>query len=138
VVCVNVGTEALPVLKWQILGPVFDVTDKLTFGTSMPASPTTDDTFLYLGNTTYTYDAVSYPPIDANPKALGWYEYDSGTSSYVLSDDEEVQSGTTYFVKNEEYVKGVIYVYSGSAWVPQSSGDIMVPITNLEIDALFD
>jgi len=57
---------------------------------------------------------------------------------YVLSSDTTVQSGTSYFTRNEQYVKGVIYVYSGSAWVAQSSGDTFTAITIPEIDALFD
>lgn len=139
VVAVNIGTAQSPTMKWDLLGPVFDVSDKLTFGTTMPSSPNNGDTFLYLGTTTYTYDPVT-PQTGDNPQALGWYEYDASTQTYVLSTDTEVQAGTSYFVKNEEYVQGVIYRYStaSSSWIPLSSGDIMVPITTGEIDALFN
>lgn len=138
VVAVKVDVSGVDTMKWDLLGPIFDVSDKLTFGSTMPSSPADGDTFLYLGNTTYTYDPVT-PEQDDNPKALGWYEYDVGTGTYVLSQDTEVQAGTSYFVKNEQYVKGVIYVYStaSSTWIPQSSGDDFTPITNAFIDSLF-
>ncbi len=135
VAAVNTGTDTAPAMKWCIIGPVFDVSGKLSFGSAMPASPSSGDTFLYLGSTAYTYDAVADPPSDVDPSALGWYEFDG--MDYALTTDTEVQGGTTYFTKNEQYVKGVIYVYSGSAWVAQSSGDIMVPISKAKIDALF-
>lgn len=135
VVAVNTGTEALPVMKWDILGGVFDISDRLQFGSSMPASPESGQTFLYLGETTYTYGAVT-PVGTENPSEMGWYEFDG--TDYTLTSDTTVQSGTSYFAKNEQYVKGVIYVYSGSAWVAQSSGDTFTAITNVEIDALFD
>ena len=63
-----------------------------------------------------------------------------GSGGYELTTDNTPQSGTTYYEKVEQYVTGVIYVYDGtqSEWVAQGSGDTMVPITNLEIDALFD
>ena len=125
-------------LKWCILGPVFDVSDKLTYGSSLPASPADGDTFLYLGNTTYTYHAVS-DPTGKNPQEEGWYVSD-GSGGYVATSDSTPQSGTTYYTRSEQYVKGVIYVYnaSGSEWVAQSSGDTMLAITTSEIDALFD
>lgn len=137
VVAVNIGTDDDPVMKWDILGGVFDISDRLQFGSAMPASPESGQTFLYLGNTTYTFDPVT-PVGTENPKELGWFEYDSADDEYVLSEDETVQVGTSYFAKHEEYVKGVIYVYSGSAWVAQSSGDTFTRITEAEIDALFD
>ena len=135
VVAVNTGTDDMPVMKWDILGGVFDISDRLQFGSALPASPESGQTFLYLGETTFTYDAVT-PAGTENPQALGWYEFDG--SGYVLSTDTTVQAGTSYFTRNEQYVKGVIYVYSGSAWVAQSSGDTFTAITNAEIDALFD
>lgn len=123
--------------KWEILGPVFDVANKLTFGASMPATPANGDTFLYMGSTTYTYSAVSDPT--GNPQAQGWYVED-GSGGYIATIDTTVQSGTTYYIRNEQYVHGVIYVYnaSGSEWVAQSSGDTMVAITTAEIDAMFE
>jgi hypothetical protein len=54
-----------------------------------------------------------------------------------MTEDTTVQSGTTYYERQEEYVKGVIYVYELGGWAPQSSGDIYVPIAPAEIDALF-
>lgn len=139
VVAVNTAAEGDPVvMKWDILGGVFEINDRLQFGTSMPANPTNGQTFLYMGATTYTYDEVT-PVGTENPQEEGWYVSD-GEGGYILSTDTEVQSGTTYYEKNEQYVTGVIYVYdsSNSAWVAQSSGDTMIPITNGEIDALFD
>lgn len=125
-------------LKWCILGPVFDVSDKLTFGSSLPASPEDGDTFLYLGNTTYTYHAVS-DPSGKNPQAEGWYVDAKGGDGYAATINTTPQSGTTYYTRSEQYVKGVIYVYnaSGSEWVAQSSGDTMIAITTAEVDALF-
>ena len=138
VVAVNVGTEADPIMKWDILGGVFDINDRLQFGNTMPASPENNQTFLYMGNTTYTYTAVT-PVGTENPSEEGWYEYDAVNDTYILSEDETVQSGTSYFTKDEQYVKGVIYVYSSESdtWVAQSSGDTFIPITIAEIDALF-
>lgn len=136
---VNVYTETktLEGMKWCLIGPVFDVSDKLTFGEAMPSNPADGDTFLYMGETSYTYDAVT-PTGDENPKALGWYESD-GEGGYQLTEDETVDSGKTYYTKNEEYVKGVIYKYdeSEAKWLSQSSGDTFQAITNEEIDALF-
>lgn len=138
---VNVYTETktLEGMKWCLIGPVFDVSDKLSFGDAFPSNPADGDTFLYMGETTYEYNEVADPAADANPKALGWYESD-GEGGYQLTEDETVDSGKTYYTKDEKYVKGVIYVYSETAtdWIPQSAGDTMVAITNSEIDALFE
>ena len=119
VIAINTADEGEPaVMKWDIIAGVFSVDDKLTFGTAMPASPENGETFLYMGNTTYTYDGLT-PTGTENPKELGWYEYDSTENEYNLTEDETVQAGTSYFVKREEYVKGVIYVYSEDAtsWI---------------------
>lgn len=127
------------VKKWFVLGPIFDVSDRLQFGTTMPATDLTNGrTFLYMGETTYTYSAVT-PVGDENPQALGWYVED-GSGGYELTTDTTVQSGTTYYTRAEEYVKGVIYKYStaDSAWIAQSSGDTYVAITTAEINALFN
>ena len=141
VVCVEVedSVSGETVKKWDILGGVLDVSDKLTFGSSMPAAPADGDTFLYLGDTTYAYTAVVDPDPAANPSEEGWYVSD-GEGGYVLSVDTEVQDGTTYYTRAEQYVKGVIYVYNetGDVWVAQSSGDTMVAITTSEIDSLFE
>lgn len=138
VVCVNTGTEQSPVLKWQILGPVFDVSDRLQFGNAFPVAPTDGQTFLYMGPTTYTYHSVT-PEGAENPQEMGWY-VSNGSGGYVLTTDTTVQSGTTYYTRSEAYSHGVIYVYntSGSEWVAQSSGDTMIAITTAEVEALFE
>ena len=135
----NLYTETITgdAMKWCLIGPVFDVSGKLSFGDTMPSSPADEDTFLYTGETTYTYTEVT-PEGDENPKALGWY-VSNGSGGYVLTEDETVQVGTTYYTKNEEYVQGVVYRYddSTSKWVGLSAGDTFTAITNEEIDALF-
>lgn len=137
VVAVNTGTDADPVMKWDILGGVFDITDRLQFVSEMPAAPTDGQTVLFLGATTYSYTAVT-PEGTENPSEEGWYEL-VGTD-YELSEDTAVDGSKTYFTRAEQYVKGVIYVYSeaSTTWVAQSSGDTYVPISNAQIDALFD
>ena len=139
VVAVNVAAEGDPAeMKWDIIGGVFKLEDKLTFGSAMPAAPEDGDTFLFLGDTTYSYSAVT-PEGTENPSEEGWYESD-GEGGYVATSDTEVESGKTYYTRSEEYVKGVIYVWneSGSEWIAQSSGDAMVAITSTEINALFE
>lgn len=145
VVAVKVTVEVEPgveteVMKWDILGGVLDVSDKLTFGSNMPLSPADGDTFLYLGATTYSYTAVADPDPEADPSAEGWYEYDDTEGEYVLSEDTTVDSEKTYYTRAEQYVKGVIYVYNedASAWIAQSSGDQFTAITSSEINALFE
>ena len=204
VVAVNLGTDAVPDMKWDILGGVFEINDRLQFGSTMPADPEDGQTFLYMGDTTYTYSAVTGLTGNENPHDLGYYEEDG--SSYVLTSDTEpiqvykafkdasdtyfvksatpqigdtvytISGGTvtdsgytvdavngdiitvngsdytrsavddeyidekTYYTQEEQYVTGVIYVYndSTSSWDAQGSGDTMIPISNGEIDALFD
>lgn len=138
VVAVNTGTDADPIMKWDILGGVFDFTDRLQFGDTMPSTDLVDGrVFMYLGDTSYTYTAVT-PVGDENPSELGWYVED-GSGGYELTSDTTVQSGTTYYTRAEEYVQGVIYEYdaTGQKWDALSSGDVMVAITTQEIDALF-
>lgn len=141
VVAINTAAEGDPVvMKWDILGGVFDIEDRLQFGNSMPANPTDGQTFLYMGETTYEYDEVT-PVGTENPSEEGWYEYDNATQQYVLTEDVTVDGSKTYYTKGaEQYITGVIYVYdlATTSWIPQNSGDIMVAITNGEIDALFD
>lgn len=138
VVAVNLGTDAVPDMKWDILGGVFEIKDRLQFGSTMPANPEDGQTFLYMGDTTYTYDEVT-PVGDENPNKLGWYEID-GAGGYTLSSDTTVDAGKTYYAKNEQYVTGVIYVYDASttSWTGKSAGDSFIEITDAEIDALFD
>lgn len=136
----NLYTETVTgdAMKWCLIGPVFDVSDKLSFTLSaMPSNPQENDVIMFLGDTTYTYDAVVDPDPTANPKALGWYE-SNGSGGYVLTEDEEVLDAKTYYTKNEQYVQGVVYQYDGTDWVGLNSGDTMVAITNQEIDILFE
>lgn len=137
VVAVNTGTDETPVMKWDILGGVFKITDRLQFVETMPAEPVDEQIVLYLGDTTYTYSAVS-PVGTENPSEEGWYELDG--TDYVLSADTTVDSGKTYYERTgEEFVQGVVYKYDATAqeWNALNSGDIMVAISNAEIDALF-
>lgn len=138
VVVIDVSATSTPEYKWDILGGVFDISDRLQFGSTMPLNPTNGQTFLYMGDTTYEYEEVT-PVGTENPQEEGWYVSD-GAGGYTPTTDTTVQGGTTYYTRSEQYVTGVIYVYdsTGSAWIPQSSGDNMIPITNGEIDALFD
>lgn len=98
------------VKKWDMLGGIFDFEDRyLEFGTEFPENPVDGRTYLYMGDNTYTYEAVSTPEgrptdkqyyeknvtyeqatVDAedNPKELGLYEYDSVSGSYTLTEDE--------------------------------------------------
>lgn len=137
----NAYTETITgsVMMWCLLGPVFDVSDKLTFTTTTMPVGTDGLVIMYLGETTYTYEEVEDPDPEANPKALGWY-VSNGSGGYVLTEDETVQDGTTYYTKEEQYVQGVVYQYSESEgkYLPLSSGDTFTPITNQEIDALFE
>lgn len=93
--------------KWALLGTIFNVADRLQFGTTMPATPANSDTFLYTGATSYkTYSGTLTAA--SNPTDLGLYEQ-SG-SSYVLTTDTEPETvykawsnGTdTYFTKSAE------------------------------------
>jgi len=137
VVAVNTGTESEPVMKWDILGGVFNITDRLQFVSEMPADPADGQTVLYLGPTTYAYSPVT-PEGDENPSEEGWYELVG--SDYELSEDVTVDSSKTYFIHEEQYVKSVIYVYNeaSTTWVAQNSGDTYMPITDAQIDALFE
>lgn len=137
----NTYTETVTekVMKWSLLGPIFDVSDKLSFVLdTMPAGTEDQQVVLYLGQTTYVYNEVT-PVGDENPSALGWYVED-GVGGYELTSDTEVVVGTTYYTKDEQYVQGVIYQYdeSESKWNALNSGDTFSPISNGEIDALFE
>lgn len=123
--------------KWCLLGSVFKIDDRLQFGIAMPSTGLTNGrTFLYIGDTTYTYTAVT-PAGTENPQELGWYEESSGT--YSLTTDTTVTSGKTYYTRAEQYVQGVIYQYdlTNTKWVALSSGDTFTPITVAQVDALF-
>lgn len=130
-------TKTEDVMKWALIGPVFDVSDKLTFTTTTMPAGVDGLVVMYLGETTFIYVKVT-PEGSENPKALGWYVTD-GSDGYVLTEDETVQPDATYYTKNEQYVQGVVYQYSESQskYLPLNSGDTFTPITNEEIDALF-
>ena len=130
-------TKEEDVMKWVLIGPVFDVSDKLTFTTTTMPAGVDGLVVMYLGETTFIYTEVT-PEGSENPKALGWYVANR-SGGYVLTEDETVQPGTTYYTKNEQYVQGVVYQYDETEgkYLPLNSGDTMVAITNEEIDALF-
>lgn len=138
VAVVEVDVSGTLTKKWVLLGPIFDVADKLTFGSTMPASPSDGDTFLYLGDTTYVYNEVT-PVGTENPQDEGWYVSD-GEGGYILTTDTEIQVGTTYYEQAEGFVQGVIYVYSSStsSWAAKTAGDTVEGIPVAAVDALFD
>lgn len=139
VVIVNQGTEAAPVYKWYVMGNVFTIKDKTSFGDTFPAAPFDGQAFLYTGPNTYDYTAVASPDPADDPSALGWYESD-GSGGYVLSVDTAPVSGKTYYTREDVYVKGGIYEYDETSdeWVSLAGNDIMNRITEQEIDDLFD
>lgn len=171
--------------KWDILGGVFDLESRyLEFGTEFPVSPVDGRIFLYMGEDTFEYNEVTSPsgrpkdngyyekvdvynevtPVgDEDPSAKGWYESNGLTPpTYTLTADTSVQTGKTYYVKEEDYIpstdvavdpaktyytkdevyrSATIYKYDDSttSWVAQTSGgtDDLVPITTSEVDDLF-
>ena len=138
----NLYTETVEgkVMKWCLLGPVFDVSNKLTFGFEMPSNPAQDDVVLFLGDTTYAYNEVT-PEVGDDPAALGWYHSDDSGATWELATEHEADTTTyIYATKDEEFVQGVIYKYdeSESKWNALNSGDTMVAITTSEVDALFE
>ena len=137
----NAYTETITgnVMLWCLLGPVFDVSNKLTFGFSMPSNPAQDDVFLYLGPTTYTYNEVT-PQVGDDPAALGWYHSSDGGTTWEIATEHVANTATyIYATYDEEYVQGVIYKYDTTAgWEAQNSGDTFIAISNDEIDALFE
>lgn len=138
VVVVNQGTATAPVYKWYVLGNVFTIKDKTSFGTTFPAAPFNEQAFLYTGPNTFTYEAATLGT-DDDPAALGLYESD-GSGGYMLTTDTTPASGKTYYERLDEYVKGGIYEYdeTNSEWVLLTNGDTMNRITEAEIDDLFD
>lgn len=98
VAAVNVGTEEDPVYKWDIISGVFKIEDRLQFGFEMPADPEDEQVFLYLGETTYAYPAVSPAPTpDSDPATLGLFEKDATLDKYTESADDHLVTGKTYF-----------------------------------------
>ena len=105
------------VMKWDMLGGIFDLEDKyLEFGIEFPKNPADGRTFLYMGEDTKVYTVVETPsgrpsdnkyyegvftevdpavrPIN-NPKQEGLYELN--VSAYVLSEDIEYDDEKTYY-----------------------------------------
>lgn len=125
------------VKKWDNIGGIFDLEDRLKFGDTFPSTPENGDTFLYMGADTFEYTEITDP--EGRPSVLGWYELVS--EEYVESQDQTIDSGKTYYTKDSVYKSGVIYKYnsSTSSWVAKSGGisEEMVPITSTEIDDLF-
>ena len=139
VVAVNVGDDEEVVMKWDIVGGVFKIEDRLQFGTSFPVNPNDGDTFLYMGETVYGYREVD-PRGTENPHAEEWYEYDSVEDVYTLTEDTTVNPSKTYYSRYERYAKGVIYIYrlATGDWVPQPSGDTITSISISDINNLFN
>lgn len=139
VVCVNKGTEAAPVLKWFVMGNVFSLKDKVSFGETLPVAPVDKQAFCYTGENTYTYTAAT-PSGSENPAAYSWYE--KVGENYTPSTDVSVDPGKTYYEREDDKIKGIIYVYDAaeSKWISGTadSDTDMVPITDTEIDSLFD
>lgn len=138
VVAVNVGTDEEIIMKWDIVGGVFKIEDRLQFGIEFPSNPSDGDTFLYMGEKVYGYKTVD-PKGTENPSEEEWYEYDSSTETYFLTEDVTVDPSKTYYSRYEKYQKGVIYVYQMLAgdWIAQPSGDSISSISDSDIEALF-
>lgn len=98
VVAINNGTDAVPIMKWDILGATFVIEDRLQFGDTFPSEPENDQTFLYMGDTTYTYTNVSatLTPSD-NPSTASYFEYDEVNNEYNPSADLYVDESKTYY-----------------------------------------
>ena len=138
-------TSTEDTMKWCLLGPVFDVADKLSFTLDgMPANPQDEDVVMYLGETTYKdqYNELTLED-GADIEGLGYYHRAAGTTDPWVLADETTADTTTYDyaekVQVEEYVQGVVYKYDETEgeWIGLNSGDTFVAITNSEIDALF-
>ncbi len=102
------------VMKWDILGGLFDIYDKyLEFGKEFPADPDDERVFLYMGDTTYEFNEVT-PSGTENPSDKGWYEFTEVTPAgtedpsaegwyevvdgkFVLTEDTAVDAGKTYY-----------------------------------------
>lgn len=139
VVCVNKGTESVPALKWFVMGNVFSLKDKASFGEELPVAPFDKQAFCYTGENTYKFTAAT-PAGSENPAAYSWYE--KVGENYTPSTDTFVDPGKTYYTREDDKIKGIIYVYDAaeSKWIPGTtdSDTDMVPITDTEIDNLFD
>ena len=139
VVCVNKGTESVPELKWFIMGNVFSLKDKVSFGEELPVAPFDKQAFCYTGENTYKYTATT-PSGTESPAAYSWYE--KVGENYTPSTDVSVDPGKTYYEREDDKIKGIIYVYDAaeSKWISGAadSDTDMAPITGTEIDNLFN
>lgn len=132
-------------MKWCLLGPVFDVADKLSFTLdSMPANPQNNDVVMYLGETTYKDEYNELTLEDgADIEGLGYYHRATGTTDpWTLASETTADTSTYDYaekVQVEDLVQGVVYKYDETEdkWVGLNSGDTFTPITNEEIDNLF-
>jgi hypothetical protein len=112
-------TEDVSGKKWCLLGPIFDVANKLSFGKEFPANPEDEDWFLYTGETSYDYVSATVNK-DSNPAALGLFELD-GTDYVATSDTEpatvyKAWGSADYFTKAAEPSVGdTVYTISGGA-----------------------
>ena len=138
---IAVNTELDPdepaVMKWDLASGIINVEDRLQFGLTMPQTDLVDGrVFLYLGEDTFEYNAVSNPT--GNPHEKGYYE-EVSAGVYELTADTTVDSQKTYYTKDPVLVKGIIYKYNltDTEWVAQNEAAEMTPILNSEIDALF-
>jgi hypothetical protein len=102
------------VMKWDILGGLFDIYDRyLEFGEEFPVDPDDGRVFLYMGETTHEFNEVT-PAGTENPSDKGWYEFNAVTpagsenpseegwyelvdSKFVLSEDTTVDGAKTYY-----------------------------------------
>lgn len=138
VAVVEVDVSGTMTKKWCLLGPIFDVADKLTFGSTMPANPANGDTFLYLGDTTYVYTPVT-PEGTEDPAALGWYHSTDGETWSAATEHTPDTTTYQYATKDEQYLEGVVYVYDSTAskWNAKKAGDEISAIPVADVDALF-
>ena len=102
------------VMKWDILGGLFDIYDRyLEFGAEFPIDPDDGRVFLYMGETVSEFNEVT-PAGTENPSDKGWYEFTEVTpagsedpssegwyeivdSKFVLTADTTIESGKTYY-----------------------------------------
>ena len=86
--------------------------------TQLPENPSDGDTVLYMGQNTYTYNAVTTQGTET-PSKEGWYEQ-NGTD-YILTEDTSPVSGKTYYERVRGLVSGGIYEYENGEWVLKSA-----------------
>ena len=102
------------VMKWDILGGLFDIYDRyLEFGTEFPVDPDDGRLLLYMGDTVSEFNEVT-PAGTENPHSRGWYEFTEVTPAgsedpssegwyevvdgkFVLTEDTTVDGTKTYY-----------------------------------------